>query len=317
MNLPDISVVMSVYNGEQRVAQSIESILKQSDVEFEFIIVNDGSNDKSMQIIESYAKNDKRISLISHDNKGLTQSLIIACRRAQGRYIARQDCGDVSFATRLSAQKKVLDENEELSMVSCATKFVTPRGEHLYTVQQTEFDARDGLKVLDVNKIKGPPHHGSVMFSRNAYSYVGGYRKEFIVAQDIDLWSRLVEFGGHICFNETTLYQAVVEKNSLSSTKRAEQFETTKYIVECMKARQQGLSEQAVLNNLETYNASRLSVLLKKNVSDSNYYYFLGSILMTKQPSISRGYLLDAVKQNPLNWRALLKLTMLLIKPSQ
>ncbi len=308
-----ISVVMSVYNGEKAVARTIESILDQADVAFEFIIVNDGSTDQSLAIIESYAKRDERIKLSSHPNQGLTRSLITGCQQAQGEYIARQDCGDISLPGRLYTQLATLRENSDLSMLSCATEFVTPKGEHLYITRQSEDEARNGLKDLNVSQIKGPPHHGSVMFRATSYQQAGGYRKEFIVAQDIDLWTRLIEYGDHESLSKV-LYRATVEKNSISSNQRALQFKTAEFIIASVKARANHLPQSLILRELERLNLASPSKVQNQRVLNSNYYYHLGSILMKTEPVAGKGYLLSAIKQNPFNWRALLKLALLLSK---
>ena len=83
---PHISVVMSVYNGAKYLRESIESILSQEGVDFEFIIVNDGSTDNSKNILVEYAARDNRIRIIEQENKGLTCALIRGCKEANGKY---------------------------------------------------------------------------------------------------------------------------------------------------------------------------------------------------------------------------------------
>ena len=313
MTAPDISVVMSLYNNESSLKKTIDSILSQQGVQLEFIIINDGSIDDSTAIIEPYFSSDPRVKLISHDNIGLTKSLIIGCELAQGRYIARQDAGDISLPNRLAEQFNVLENKPTTAMVSSATDFVTPNDEHLYTTRQSSNDARDGLKELDAKKLQGPPHHGSVMFRKSIYDQVGGYRKEFSVAQDIDLWTRLVEYGEHESLNNV-LYQATVERNSISSTKRQQQFKTATFIVECIKARTLDMSEKEILEKLHRYNLSVSNVTQNSRVSNSNYYYFLGSSLINKHPTASKRYFINAIIENPFNWRALIKFMRLVIK---
>ena len=82
---------MSVYNGEKYLAEAIESILHQTYKNFEFIIVNDGSSDKSIDIIKEYMTKDNRIVLIDRENKGLPYSLNEGISKAKGDYIARMD----------------------------------------------------------------------------------------------------------------------------------------------------------------------------------------------------------------------------------
>ena len=102
---PLVSVIMSAYNAESTLETSIESILSQSLSNFEFLIMNDGSNDMTSEIIENYSQNDKRIRVFQNEkNKGLTKSLNILINLSKGKYIARQDADDFSVYSRLSSQ---------------------------------------------------------------------------------------------------------------------------------------------------------------------------------------------------------------------
>ena len=96
-----ISVILPVYNGEKYLKESIESILNQTYTNFEFIIIDDGSKDSSLEIIKEYEKEDERIIVISRENKGLVASLNEGIATAKGKYIARMDADDVSLSERL------------------------------------------------------------------------------------------------------------------------------------------------------------------------------------------------------------------------
>ena len=100
--IPKVSVVMSVYNGAEHLAETLDSVLQQEDCDFEFIVVNDGSTDSTASILDEYARRDPRLRIIHQSNTGLTQALINGCHQARGEYIARQDAGDVSLSSRLS-----------------------------------------------------------------------------------------------------------------------------------------------------------------------------------------------------------------------
>ncbi len=109
---PKISVVMSVYNGGEFLREAIDSILDQTYTQFEFIIVDDGSTDNSINVIESYK--DPRIVLIRQVNKGLVVALNVGLRKAQGKYIARMDADDISIKNRLEIQLRFMESNPEL-----------------------------------------------------------------------------------------------------------------------------------------------------------------------------------------------------------
>ena len=107
---PLISVLLSVYNGERFIEQSIKSILAQTFLNFEFIIVNDGSTDNTLKVINKYKLIDKRIRVVNQENQGLTASLVTGVKIAGGVYIARQDVDDVSLPNRFEKQYKAMEK---------------------------------------------------------------------------------------------------------------------------------------------------------------------------------------------------------------
>lgn len=307
-----VSVVMSVFNDRSSLNETIKSILTQENVTLEFIIINDGSEPETSRLLEKHRDRDSRIKLIAHENIGLTRSLRIGCSLAQGRYIARQDNGDISLPGRLAAQIEVLENNQNVVMVSAGTRFLTPENEHLYDVTQSNEEANNGLKSLILSDIKGPPHHGSVMFRANAYHQVGGYRNDFFVAQDLDLWKRLIEVGQHFSL-PNILYTSNFEKNSISSRRRELQVETKKLILECSLARLQHGNDSEVLTKVNalciaTKNNKITPSFWQRRKSDSNYFYFLGSNLLEKNKKASVRYLILSIKAFPFTIKAYAKL---------
>src|SRR3989344_9200868 len=110
---PKISVIMSAYNVEKYIAESIESILNQTFRDFELIIINDASTDKTLDIIKGFMKKDKRLKLINNKkNLYATISRNKALRIAKGVYIAIQDSDDISLPNRLEVQKNYLDKKK-------------------------------------------------------------------------------------------------------------------------------------------------------------------------------------------------------------
>ncbi len=312
MNTPKVSVVMSVYNDAHSLKTTTESILNQRAVDFEFIIVNDGADDHCLDILQSIAQQDTRIVLINQENQGLTKAIINGCNRARGQFIARQDNGDMSMQGRLKHQLRCFEQHPNTSMVSCGARFVAPTGEELYSEIQSDIDARTGLKQTTVNTLKGPPHHGGVMFRRDAYEQVGGYREQFIVAQDIDLWTRLVEIGDHRSL-QGIYYQAIVAKNSISMLKRDAQLEATQAIIDCAHARSQHSDDSQILTNYVA-NRRNTHTVSPSKTTDSAYYYFLGSNLSDKDTRASAHYLSLATTHNPLHWKAWIKRTIVYSK---
>ena len=111
MSIPKISVVMPVYNAEKYLDQAIQSILNQTYKNFEFIIINDGSTDDSIDIIRKYQKKDKRVFLINKENAGISEALNDGIKISKGSFIARMDADDISLPKRFETQIKYIIKN--------------------------------------------------------------------------------------------------------------------------------------------------------------------------------------------------------------
>jgi glycosyltransferase involved in cell wall biosynthesis len=112
---PKISVVMPVYNGKEYLALAVESILRQTFADFEFIIINDGSTDNSADIAASYE--DPRIKLLHNDkNLGLIPSFNRGLENSRGEYIARMDADDIAFPDRFKKQVAFLDDHPDIAL---------------------------------------------------------------------------------------------------------------------------------------------------------------------------------------------------------
>src|SRR5438309_11131114 len=120
--MPAISVVMGVYNGASTLAATLDSILGQTEGDFECIVVDDGSTDATAAVLDEYASRDPRIRVIRQANAGLTRALIAGCASARGTYIARHDAGDLSDARRFALQRRTLDADSSVAFVLLATQ---------------------------------------------------------------------------------------------------------------------------------------------------------------------------------------------------
>jgi glycosyltransferase involved in cell wall biosynthesis len=304
MGAPAVSVVMSVYNGAARLAETLRSVLSQKGCDFEFIVVDDGSTDGSGDILDRWAAGDSRLRVIRQENTGLTRALIRGCAEARGEFIARQDAGDRALPGRLGVQRRFLLDHSDTVLVSCGARFVGPEGETLYVVARLGEELALGLDRLDVNEIMGPPHHGATMFRRDAYLEAGGYRDTFRVAQDLDLWLRLSERGR--CWGlEPILYEARLEAHGIGIRRRDEQFRSAALAIECARLRRNGRDDAALLAGDHALTGAGSATPTRQQRSE--FYYFLGSCLRSSAPETARRYFDRAVKENPLFLRAIVR----------
>ena len=186
---PKISVIMSVFNHEKYLQKSIDSILSQSYKNFEFIIINDGSNKNAKKILELNKLQDKRIKVINNKKRiGLTKSLNIAIKISKGEYIARQDSDDISYFKRFEEQLNFFKKNKKVIMCGTNGILIDNSDSFLKNIKNLENNyEKIKKKLIYENQFI----HSSVMVKRNYLLEVKGYDEKFKYAQDYDLWCRL------------------------------------------------------------------------------------------------------------------------------
>lgn len=185
--MPKISVIMPVYNAEQYLWGAIESILNQTFKDFEFIIINDGSTDKSADIIESYS--DQRIKVITQQNAGIVSALNNGINNSSGQYIARMDSDDVSLPLRFEKQVEFLDNNPDYGLIG-TTFLIIDEKNHAKSVSPVFLKNDDIVNELI---FFSPFGHGTVLMRRSILNEVGLYSstEQTKHIEDYALWVRI------------------------------------------------------------------------------------------------------------------------------
>lgn len=299
---PEISVVLSVFNGGQTLAATVESILDQRDASFELIAVDDGSRDGSGELLERYAARDSRVIVIRQENLGLTRALRRGCETARGRLIARQDAGDLSDPYRLALQQQQIEREEDIAFVSCWTRYVAEAGEEL-KVECGDADGERARAILDTSKawgvIAGPTSHGSVMMRKDAYERVGGYRAEFYFGQDWDLWYRLAAIG-RFAVVQRVLYTMRVTPGSISTSAKTVQEKLARLSFAAMRARAAGEDESPILARA----AAIRPPFRQRRTVQADGLYFIGEMLRRRGDPAAARYLRGAIAARPWMLRA-------------
>jgi glycosyltransferase involved in cell wall biosynthesis len=186
-----ISVVMPCYNSEKYISFAIESILNQTFSDFEFIIVDDGSTDKSKDIILSY--NDERIKYIYQENSGCAVACYRGCKEAIGEYIARMDTDDISEKNRFEEQVRFLNTHPDYILVASACTYIDENGAIIG--RSFPYTANSNIKRRLLQGLQGSPiAHPTVMYRKVAYEKSGGYIG-VRTGEDFFLWNKMAKFG--------------------------------------------------------------------------------------------------------------------------
>jgi len=192
MSAPRLTVLTSVYNEDRYLAATIESVLRQTYTDFEFLILDDGSTDRSRAIAASYG--DPRIRIVDNPhNLGLTASLNRGLSMIRSEYVARLDGNDLSFPERLAKQVTWLDAHPEVAVVGVQAVPIDVRGR---VVRRGAWWNRQWRKpaggvLLDWYRMFDTPFfHSGVLFRHEAIMQLGGYDEQQPLAQDAELWMR-------------------------------------------------------------------------------------------------------------------------------
>ena len=188
--MPEVSVIMSVFNAEKTVGSATRSVIEQEYKDIEFIICNDGSSDGSGAVIEEYSSLDYRIKVIKNEtNQGLPKCLNRCIKLAKGKYIARQDADDTSLSYRLKDQVDFLERNEKFSFVGSSCFLMDHNGTIWGFRGVKEQPTIEDL--LKMNRFV----HPSVILRSSFFEHVGLYDENLLRSQDYELWLRAYSTG--------------------------------------------------------------------------------------------------------------------------
>ena len=271
--MPKLSVIMPVYNGGLFLGLAVESILKQTWIDFELIIIDDGSTDRSADVIRSFR--DQRIVLIDRmKNEGVVVSANQGLKLARGQYIARMDQDDISVVHRFERQVEFLDAHPSVGLVGSSYVLIDDQGKVL---RRRELKTRDA----DIKKALWEEHqfcHGAVMYRKACLDQVGLYRDRVRYAEDYDLFFRIAEKWEVANISEP-LYQLRMNLQSISSVNRFEQIRHAE-LVKILARQRQNASKDDLDDLSEKDFTRRLNQILPQNraneqkVFSQNFFHY-------------------------------------------
>ena len=188
MNIaPLVSVIMPSYNSKKYIKKAIDSVLEQTYSNFELIIVDGNSTDGTLDILDEYKKQDRRIKVIQDEGRGIGAALQLGCQIASGKFIARMDSDDIAINTRFEKQLKIFHSIPNLILVASPVIYIN------------EDDSIVGYSFPYTNKriIQEKVYliaHPTVMMKKDAYVKAGGYQP-LLRAEDYFLWNRMRLMG--------------------------------------------------------------------------------------------------------------------------
>lgn len=225
---PKISVLMPAYNAEKFIEEAIESILAQTFTDFEFIIINDGSEDKTAEIIRAHT--DPRIVFVDNErNQGLIAVLNQGLDMARGEYIARMDADDIAYPERFAAQAAFMDANPDIGMVSANVRIFGDKFGELGDTRNSITRHPAFMGALDWY-LGCRASHPLAMLRKEIFDKYGlRYDPDYVACEDYELWSRAVRYMKIANMPEVLLDYRWHDANS-SARQRVIQLENTKRV---------------------------------------------------------------------------------------
>jgi glycosyltransferase involved in cell wall biosynthesis len=209
-----LSVVMAVYNGDRFLDEAIKSVICQSFTDFEFVIVDDGSDDGTAAILDGWSKQDSRIVVITQENRGIAASLNRGISTAKNELVAHIDADDRALPLWLASQIDFFFHNPRCSVVSSFAYFIDVLGNRIGK-SQNQINVAKGVATMDPSQFLEVVH-SSVLMRKQDVLAIGGYRKGFSGVEDRDLWGRLVTAGRMISCNPEHLIEYRLHGSSIT-----------------------------------------------------------------------------------------------------
>jgi glycosyltransferase involved in cell wall biosynthesis len=300
--MPKISVLMSAFNAEKYIGETIESVLDQSFIDFEFIIINDGSTDQTEAIIKKYK--DERIRYFYQENSGLSKALNYGLKISKGDYIARIDADDLCYRNRLEIQYEFMENNPDYVVCGSYTDVIDENGKFIY-----QFSGIPSLnKDIQLEmKMKNCIVHSSSFYTRDAALKINGYYepiKQYF--EDYMFFSQIIKIGKAFNFDYSLIKYRVTPGSISTRTKEKKYDKLVKDVIK----------RGFILDDEKVYLFSLKVKKSKKYIQLSNHYLTLSRLILTYQKDYINSILsfTQAVKIYPFNMNILYTAGFLIIE---
>jgi glycosyltransferase involved in cell wall biosynthesis len=220
---PRVSVILPVYNAEKFLRPALESILEQTFTELEVIAVDDGSRDKSWELLQEYARADTRVRIFQNaENLKLSKTLNRAISEARGEYVARMDSDDISLPGRVRIQVEYMDAHPKVGVSGGSMQIMNEQGALIGVRRYHLTDAEIRKHLFRYS----PFSHPTIILRQSVLAQAGGYDHSFNPAEDYELYFRLGRISKFGNVPQTLLQYRVVPKSMTTGSTRAMESKT-------------------------------------------------------------------------------------------
>ncbi|NET35089.1 MAG: glycosyltransferase family 2 protein [Cyanothece sp. SIO1E1] len=295
-----ISVVMPAYNASSYIAEAIESILKQTFRDFEFIIIDDGSTDSTVMIAEQYGKQDERIKLIQSEHIGVSRARNLGTKEAKYDWVAVMDADDIALPERFEQQMKAAHSFPEVVAWGTYAHHINSKNEILSLVQQGATTSEEFYELRQDGHIPFVVHP-TALLRKEILLKVGGYDQNFPAALDFELLDRMANHGPILAIPEPLLLYRI-HSQSISMQKFFLQQMLARYVIARHRAKIAGLPEPDLDEFKEQYEHPPILLGVdRRRRTLGQFWYRKAGLLYAEKSYIQSGFFLSmAISFHPL-----------------
>jgi glycosyltransferase involved in cell wall biosynthesis len=275
--LMQISVVMPAYNAATFISQAIESVLVQTWRNFELIVIDDGSTDNTLEITEKFAAQDARVRVYTQSNLGFAPTLHRGIDLANNEWIFRMDADDLMRPNRMERQLAFIAEHPELAVASSLVRHIDSNNRVIGKDSSGLLTHEAVDRLVSANKLIGFSHPAAA-FRKSAVLAVGGYRKQFWPAEDLDLWNRLVENGYKVLVQPEYLLDYRMHGNSATISGARMTRTKVRWLKDCMLRRRAGKPELDLKSFLASQRSAPLLTRLNRERKDFAKIFYKAAV---------------------------------------
>ncbi len=273
-----VSVIIPVFNGEKYVSQAIGSVLKQTYSCLEIIVVDDGSNDSTWDILTGEQEKDSRIRIFKQKNQGSASARNHGVAMATGDFIALLDADDLMLEERIETQMQFLRGHPDLAAVSCLAYYINDQDKVIGRNYSDLTSPMVGEQYLKEDKIIFCLQSG-VIIRKHVLQELGGYRNDLLYGQDTELWNRLVERGFSLMVMPEILVKYRIHPSS-SMTHFKKRFEYADWLICNIHRRRKGLSELPLSEFIQNLKSLPWHKRLQRKIDHRGVHYYRTAGLM-------------------------------------
>lgn len=267
-----ISVVMPAYNSEKFIAEAIESILQQTYTDFEFIIVNDGSTDSTLDIINQYAKADNRIRVITKPNSGVGNTLNRGIEESNHDWIAIMHADDIALPERLEEQVKAVQLNQNVVAwgsyayhINSTGKIMSVSAAGPTTEEEFQQLRQDGNVVIVL--------HPTAFLHKETVLKAGCYNSNFDGSEELELFDRMAQYGPIVAISKPLLLYRI-HSSSISMNRFFLMRKFTRYVRARQRARLKNEPIGDFKEFIEGYNNASWHIRIRRQSDDLSQFYY-------------------------------------------